>query len=217
MSVLRGSRPNVALWAARLGRACFGVLGGLFFWLLLGSVAQAEPASLTDQVGSIVDSVVDDVTQLPATGVAPVDDLTSTVTDVVRGVERSLPLASARSEIPPPQEIPAPPSVAAAPVPAPAPAAPPPAPVHQQRVDTGGSAAPAVVLAPQSTEDTSSPGIPIVPIPQGPFAASSASGQALDAQAAAAPPAVSHRRARLVPRNDELSDVRVTRPDVFPD
>jgi hypothetical protein len=215
--VLRGLRLDWRLWAARLGRACFCVLGGLFFWWLLGGVAQAEPAPLTNQVESIVDSVVDDVTQAPATGVAPVNDVTSTVANVVRGLERSVPPVPARPETPAPPQIPAPPVAAA---PAPAPVAPSPAPanaISPLPANAGGSAAPAVELAPASTEDSSTPGMPVVPIPQAPFAASSSGAQSLDAQVTAAPPPANQRRARLIPRNDNVSDVRVTRPEVFPD
>src|SRR5690242_20242537 len=113
--MLRSPRPDWVRWVALLCRACLGVLGGLFFWFLLGGVAQAEPApapSLTDSLGSIVDSVVGDVTNPPSTGIAPVDNLTPTLAGVLRNTQESLPPPlHARRETPPP-----PPAAVPAPV-----------------------------------------------------------------------------------------------------
>lgn len=222
--MLRGPRPDWARWAARLAHAFFCALGGLFFWFLLGGVAQADPApapSLTDSLGSIVDSVVDEVTTPPSTGIEPVDTLTSTVAGLLHNTQRSLPppLTAARREVPPaaaPEELPAP--VAAAPAPvvtAPAPAA-----IRTFTVDAAKAETPAtaaVSLASAPAEHRVAPGVPAAPPPQTPSAASSAGAQSAYMQPSGAPSPEAQRVARLLPRDEVFTAIRVTRPEVSPD
>ena len=212
--MLRGPRPNWARWAARL--AC--VFGGLFFWFLLSGTAHADPAPAPNTLGSLVDSVVSVVTTPPATGIQPVDDLTSTVAGLLRPAESAPPAPlRARSELPtaPPEQIPAP--VVEAPAPAPPPSVAIHAPQAHRPFNVDSTAAAAPPAIPSTDHRVVTPPLPAAPAPAAPSAASSSGTQPAFIQPPGTPPVGSHRLARLLPRDDDFTDIRVTRPEVSPD